>query len=253
MNAPTDSTLSAEAVRFHADQIRVNGYTVLPGTLPVDLISRLRDAFDLLLDRHRDAHPTNRGANRYQMYLPFEEPFATPQLYERPDVLAVVGAALGERFHLGYFASDTPYPGSDYQAVHPDSEQLFPEESLAVPPFALVLNVPLVDVTEENGPLEFWPGGTHHFPTGVDVQRLAAAMVSQRLTHPAGSILLRDPRAWHRGTPNRGTRSRPNLALVYHRPWYRFALEGPTLRRSQYDALSPTGKSLLRFATVQED
>ena len=36
---------------------------------------------------------------------------------------------------------------------------------------------------------------------------------------PAGSVLVRDIRTWHRGTPNRSETARPNLAMIYSRPW----------------------------------
>lgn len=239
-----------EPIRFYADQIRTNGFTVIENALPLSFIEAMRARFDTLLEAYRDANPTNRGANRFQMYLPFELPFSSPLLYAHPVVLAIVGEVLPKPFLLDYLASDTPFPGSDYQAVHADCGPLFPGAKMAVPPFSLVLNVPLVDVTEENGPLEIWPGGTHHFLDSVNIAALAPTMVSQRLTMKAGGILLRDPRVWHRGTPNRGSRSRPNIALVYTAPWYRFPQKPPTLRKADFEALNEQDKTLLRHATL---
>jgi ectoine hydroxylase-related dioxygenase (phytanoyl-CoA dioxygenase family) len=242
-----------EAIRFRADQIRVNGYTVLQNALPVEFIAEMRDRFDSLMEAHRRDYPTNRGDNRYQMYLPFEPPFSSPHLYEHPVVLAIVEAVLGPQILWSYLASDTPLPGSDYQRVHSDTRLLFPETNFSAPPYGLVANVPLVTVTEENGPLEIWPGGTHYMPGPADIQRLAETMESVRLTMEEGGILIRDLRAWHRGTPNRGARSRPNVALVYTRPWYRFEQKPPTLRRSDLERLSEKAQAMLRFATILED
>lgn len=246
-------SLDPEQIRRHADLIRVNGFTILENALPLEFIGAMRDRFDWILEQHRASNPNNRGANRYQMYLPFEEPFSSPQLYEHPDVLAVVEAVLGPQILWSYLASDTPLPGSDYQNVHSDTQLLFPETNFSAPPYGLVANVPLVDVTEENGPLEIWPGGTHYMPGRMNLQDLASSMTSQRLTMKAGGVLIRDLRAWHRGTPNRGTRSRPNVALVYTRPWYRFEQKPPTLRRSQLEGLSEKAQRMLRFATIIED
>lgn len=241
-----------DAIRFYADQIRANGYAVIENALPLAYVEAMRDRFDVLLEAYRNAVPTNRGANRYQMYLPFEAPFSDPLLYEHPVAIAIIKEILGDRFYLDYLASDTPFPGSDYQQVHSDAPPLFPERDMPTPIYALVLNTPLVDVTEENGPLEIWPGGTHNI-VGVNIPKLAETMVSQRLTMKAGGILLRDPRVWHRGTPNHGTRSRPNIALVYSRPWYRFPQNKPSLRRSLYDNLSERGKVMLKDATLLEE
>ena len=233
-----------------ADQIRTNGYVILEDLLPLSLIEALRDAFDPLLEAKRQAEPSNRGANRFQMYLPFVPPFADPLVYENSAVLATLENLLGPDILCAYFASDTPLPGAEYQRVHSDTRLLFPETQLSLPCYGVVLNIPLVDVTEENGPMEIWPGGTHLWPGGVDMQAMAERMTSLRVTMRAGSVLLRDLRMWHRGTPHRGTRSRPNVALVYTRSWYRFEQKVPSMTQSAYDSLSERAKRLFRFSEI---
>src|SRR5579863_6124469 len=240
-------------VSSHADQIRVNGYTVLDELLPRTFIDDLRVAFDRVLEDHRRATPSNRGANRYQMYLPFESPFADARLYANEIVMEVVRRLLGPDPTCVYFASDTPLPGSDYQRVHSDTRLLFPEASLSLPCYGLVLNVPLVDVTAENGPMEAWPGGTHLWPGGGDMAALAGVMPHGPLLMNAGSVLIRDLRMWHRGTPNRSQRSRPNLALVYTRPWYRFEQRVPVIPRACWETLPDSARSLFRYADLMDD
>src|ERR1051326_8377572 len=193
-----------------ADEIRMNGYVILEQMIPKEKVARMLERFDLLLEAKRASEPSNRGANRFQMHLPFELPFADPILYENPTVMAIVENLFGKDVILTYFASDTPFPGSDYQKVHLDCRLPFPEAAYGVPVYSVVLNTPLVDFTEENGPLELWPGGTHMIAQPKDLERTAAQMHSVRLLPKTGSILLRDARVWHRGTPSRGTRSRPN-------------------------------------------
>jgi hypothetical protein len=239
--------LSAED---YADLVRVNGYAVIDGLLPQPLIEEMRAAFDKLLAEHIAANPSNRGANRYQMYLPFEAPFADPRVYANPAVMAVVEAVLGPNAACVYFASDTPLPGSDYQRVHSDTQLLFPEANLSLPCYGLVLNIPLVDVTDENGPLEVWPGGTHLWSGKGEIASLAERMPHGPLRMNAGDVVIRDLRMWHRGTPNRSDRSRPNVALVYVRPWYRFEQKPPVIRLSSWNALSPAEQRLFRHATV---
>lgn len=242
---------SSGEIAFFAEQLRINGYTVLPERLPEDLIEQMRARFDVLIAETAAREPTNRGANRFQMYLPWGPPFANPLLYENAGVLAVVEAAMEPDITLRYFASDTPLPGSDYQKVHSDTRLLFPETELSLPCYGIVLNVPLVDCTEENGSLEFWPS-THLTPVRTDLDRLAATLPSAQANLKAGSLLLRDLRMWHRGTPNRSSGTRPQLALVYTRPWYRFELDGPQLTRAEYDALSDRGQRLLRHVTPRD-
>lgn len=244
-------TYLAEEIAQYAEQLRVNGFVVLPERLPEPLVTRMRQRFDELLAERVAQSPTNRGVNRYQMYLPWEPPLADPLLYENDGVIRVAEAVMEPDLTLRYFASDTPLPGSDYQKVHSDTRFLFPEAALPVPCYGLVLNVPLVDCTEENGSLEFWPS-THLTPGRADLERLAAGLPSLRANLKAGSLLLRDLRMWHRGTPNRSAAPRPHLAVVYTRPWYRFELDGPRLTRAQFEGLSERGKRLLRQVDIVE-
>jgi hypothetical protein len=242
--------LEEEHVQFLAERLRMDGYAVLEDAVPTPFIDQLRERFDQLLDARIQADGPNRGSNRYQMFLPWEPPFTDPTLIEHPWVLSLLERVLGQDFIMTYLASDTPMPGSDYQRVHSDTRLLFPEAGLSLPTYAVVANFPLVDVTDENGPLEFWPGGTHWMPAHVDLQRLAPTMTSIRCQMRAGSILLRDARCWHRGTPNHGTRSRPHVALVYTRPWYRFEQRPIEISRADYEALPEKTQRMLRFNSI---
>lgn len=242
---------TAEQIQDMADEVRVLGYTVLEGALPPDRVAVMRSRFDELLAETADREETNRGPARYQMYLPWAAPFTDPALFENEAALAVVEAVLGADPALVYFASDTPLPGSDYQRVHSDTRPLFPDAQFAPPAYGLALNAPLVDCTEENGSLEFWPG-THLCPPGSNPEALAPRLPSRRANLKAGSLLLRDLRMWHRGTPNRSKHSRPHLALVYTRPWYRFEQQVPRLSRAAYAALSERARRLLRFANLHD-
>ena len=246
----SNGTLDEATIQFLADRIRMDGYCVLGNAIPLDLIERLRECFDQLLDARIRADGANRGANRYQMFLPWEAPFTDSLVIENPRVMAILERVMGQDLIMTYLASDTPMPGSDYQRVHADTRLLFPETQLSLPAYGIVANLPLIDVTEENGPLEFWPGGTHLVAARPEMERHAAEMQSIRLTLRAGSILLRDLRSWHRGTPNRGTRSRPHVALVYTRPWYRFEQRTIEIPRAAYEALPEKTQKMLRFNTI---
>jgi ectoine hydroxylase-related dioxygenase (phytanoyl-CoA dioxygenase family) len=241
--------LGPDEIARRAAEILEHGYTVLENVVPPELVAAMRDRFELLLQARAAAEPTNRGAARYQMYLPWEPPFADPRFYERDDVLAIVEAVMEPEPALVYFASDTPLPGSDYQAVHSDTRPLYRELEVHLPPFGIVVNLPLVDCTEENGSLEFWPG-THRLTGPADLDRLPPGFESRRANLKAGSLLIRDLRMWHRGTPNRSAASRPHLALVYGRPWFRFNQQPPSLSHQAFEQLSERGKQLLRCAPL---
>ncbi|GMV79370.1 MAG: hypothetical protein AMXMBFR7_05540 [Planctomycetota bacterium] len=246
-------TLSAASLAQAVELVRHDGYVVFEAVLPREFISELRAAFLPLLEETVRRQPENRGSRRYQMHLPFKPPFCDARFIEHPIALAVVETILGSDCVCQYFASDTPLLGSDYQAVHSDIHPLFPESDLIVPAYGLVVNVNLVDFTPENGPLEIWPGGTHKMPGGVDLKGLAPRMLSHAVHMPAGSILIRDLRAWHRGTPNRTAEPRPNLALIYARHWFKTSYPPIRIPRAEFEKLSERAKKLFRFEQVLQD
>jgi len=244
--------MSEKSIEELADEIRMNGFVILENMIPLDAVGSWLECFDPMLERKRALEPTNRGANRYQMDLPFDLPFADPILYANPTVLAILDNLLGKDIICSYFASDTPFPGSDYQPVHLDCRLPFPEAPFGAPVYSVVVNTPLVDFTAENGPLEIWPGGTHMIAQPKNIEAMAAAMPSIKPLIKAGDILMRDPRVWHRGTPSNGTRSRPNLALVYSRGWFRFENHPTRIKipRATFESFEPRLKAMFRYCAI---
>jgi ectoine hydroxylase-related dioxygenase (phytanoyl-CoA dioxygenase family) len=254
--------LEPEKLAIAIEQVKANGYIVFDKVYSDEQMAELRAAFDPLFDEYIKRKGYNTGTNRAQMHLPFQAPFNDPSIIEHPIAMSVIDGLLGEYCKLSYFASDTPMPGSDYQAVHCDINPLFPDFSVALPPFSLVMNIPLVDTTEENGPLEVWPGGTHLHPDRatqdtldgtinphMHIVRAAEHMLSEKVYMSAGSIVIRDIRMWHRGTPNRSNYRRTNIALIYNRDWYG---NGYTIQipQEEYDKLPERSRLLLRHEKI---
>jgi len=240
------NTLDPETLNLAVQQFKANGYVLFEKVLPPDLVSTLHVEFMQVLTAHIAQTEQNRGVNRYQMHLPFTEPFIDPRVITNPFALPVIDAILGDDCICQYFASDTPLPGSDYQQVHADTHPLFPETGLAVPTYNIGFNIPLVDFRTDNGPIEIWPGGTHLTPSGVNMTELAPLMHSAEVLMPAGSLLIRDMRMWHRGTPNRSDEVRPNMALLYAQFWLKTSYPPIGIPRATYDGLSPRAQQLFR-------
>lgn len=245
-----DNALKPETLNSAVQQVKMNGYVVFEGVLPLDLVTELHATFMEAFEAHIARTDTNRGVNRYQMHMPFMSPLIDPRVITNPLALGVIDALLGNDCVCHYFASDTPLPGSDYQAVHPDIQLLFPETDLSLPAYSVVLNIPLVDFRDDNGPVEIWPGGTHLMPGRLNMQELAPLMHSERVLMPAGSLLIRDMRMWHRGTPNRSDSARPNMALIYSRAWLKTTYPPIGIPRKTYDRLSDRAKHLFRFEDI---
>lgn len=118
------------------------------------------------------------------------------------------------------------------QPTHTDSD--FDHPNI---PFALVVNVPLVEMVPHNGSTEVWLG-THSFTTlamqeGAHGDRasgrikkplLEARRVERPPSQPVvkkGSVVIRDLRLWHGGMPNLSDQPRVMLAMIHFAPWYR--------------------------------
>ena len=255
-------TLNPETLEIAVEQVRANGYIVFEKVIAEDKIAKIREAFDPLFDEYIERKGYNTGKNRAQMFLPFTEPFIDEEVIVNPFAMPVIDRILGQDHRCTYFASDTPMPGSDYQNVHCDIMPLFPELAIPLPIFSLVVNIPLVDVTEENGPLEVWPGGTHQNPDRANhdtldgsvnphlhIVRAAEHMYSEKVLMPAGSVVIRDIRMWHRGTPNRSNYRRTNLAMIFGRSWYG---GGASIQipRETYDRLPKKAQQVFRTELI---
>ena len=73
-------------------------------------------------------------------------------------------------------------------------------------------------------------------------------MQSMKVHMPAGSILIRDVRMWHRGTPNHSDEIRPNLALIYSASNRDNSIQIP---QETYDKLSDRAKQLFRWQKIR--
>lgn len=127
-----------------------------------------------------------------------------------------------------------PTPSPQRQPVHSDADFAHPSH-----PFALVVNVPLIDFTPENGSTELWLGTHTGELSGLQVQEgahgdRASGRIKEHLlverrnvrgpSQPSiskGSIVVRDLRLWHAGMPNWTDEVRVMLAMIHFAPWYR--------------------------------
>jgi ectoine hydroxylase-related dioxygenase (phytanoyl-CoA dioxygenase family) len=252
--------LAPETLQQAVNQVKLNGYVVIENAISDDLADELNSEFLSELNRlmktdseKTEVNTTEFRTNRVRMDLPFREPFIRPEIITNPFALQVVDQIVGEDCRCVYLSVDAPLPGSEYQAVHGDYAPFYPESDMVMPITGLVVNFPLIDFTEDNGPLEAWPN-THLIPeksfTGSYVQDAAKCIDPVRMLLPKGSIIIRDVRMWHRGTPNNSNEIRPNVALIYTRQWWDGAYypqENLGITKETYIGLSERAQQLLRY------
>jgi len=233
-----------------------DGIIVLRSHFDAEVLRRWYRDFQPSLAAHiRDQNDSpNRGSQRFYVTLPFAGTFANPAMFEDDDVLAIVERVVGPDPVMCQLATDTPLAGSDYQAWHADTPLLFPETNdNDTPSFQLAVNFPLVDVDEENGPLETTVG-THRMAKEEAMAMLAAGELEvRRMTMTLGDVMIRDVRAIHRGTPNRTARPRPMVVIGYSRRWLHRPEVNIRVPQSTFDGLSERARRLVRFNPVVAD
>jgi len=214
----------------------------------------------------------NRGAHRYsfggssltrsQLHNP-----AWQMLLDIPVVLEVLGGIFGSQdFILRAASGDFCMPGAHgYQPLHSDirdweSEQTTKFSAFHDPtghvnirdlptPYVAVNFLPQ-DVTRLNGPTRQIPGTQKS--RGV-IPSLRDEPEWMRLSTvcpvPAGSIMIRDTRAWHGGTPNLtdSIRSIPNLEI--YAPWFREPMV-PGITYADFKNLSERAQRLVRYSVA---
>jgi ectoine hydroxylase-related dioxygenase (phytanoyl-CoA dioxygenase family) len=213
--------VSRDEAQAHAEEVRRDSCTILRGALPVETIDAWNAAFQpLLLEAiEREGDDPNRGANRYYVTLPFHDLWADPAVVDNDAIMAVVEELVGADGVMCQLASDTPLLGSEHQDLHRDTQLLFPETGVETPPYQLAVNFPLVDVTAENGPMEYAPG-THLTSKAEGFRRIEAGEVALKpVLMNRGDVMIRDVRHIHRGTPNRTATPRPMVVIGYSRRW----------------------------------
>ncbi|MFK8111728.1 MAG: phytanoyl-CoA dioxygenase family protein [Rubripirellula sp.] len=166
------------------------------------------------------------GDRRYMISVDVKAEFNSPALYANPSVMSVLSRLLGEHFVISSFGSVLAFPGADAQPVHCDYPPLYPNPEICVglPPHAITLVVPLVDIDETTGGTAMWLG-THRQPNaGEELERLSQSESIEGavcLQPKMGDAFLMDYRLIHAGSANRSNETRPIMYIVYSRPWFR--------------------------------
>lgn len=234
---PTPAELSEgklDEPNLHAalSALKDDGFVVLRDIVAPAHIETLRDKMLSDVDEilKRSDAPFNFNTGNLQQDPPPFAPYLFRDVLLNDLVIQVSKALLGPGVKNSYYSGNTALPGGSRQPVHPDVAQLWPSLQHATPPFGLVINIPVVDATPQNGGTELWPG-THRnttFSIHQGSARISEEILeTRRGIHPpiqpsikAGSVLLRDIRLWHAGMPNYTEIPRPMIAMIHWCSWW---------------------------------
>ena len=224
--------IQQEHVAAAVNALRTDGMVVLNNIVDPTHLDQLRERMlaDLDVILQREDTPYNFTSSNVQQDPPPFPPYLFRDILLNDMVIAVTRAMLGPGVKNIFYSGNTALPSEQRQPVHPDQGQLWPNLAQATPAFNLVVNVPLVDVSDANGSTELWPGT--HVDTTYTIHdgssRVAPDLLeARRAVRPPiqpdlklGSVLIRDIRMWHAGMPNRTTQPRPMLAMIHACSWW---------------------------------
>ena len=220
-----DSTQAVQALRD-------DGIVVLEDAVDLAHIAALREKClaDVELLLKRPDKPFNWNPGNMQQDPPPFPPYLFRDVLANDAAIAVTKGVLGQGVKNAFYSGNTALPSEHRQPVHADMGQLWPHLELAHPAYAIVVNLPLVDMSAQNGSTEMWPG-THKDTSVVfqdgDIKVTPEAQEARKAVEPpvqptvkAGSLVLRDIRMWHAGMPNRTETPRPMIAMIHFVSWW---------------------------------
>ena len=228
-----EGRLSPQTTAQARQAILEDGYVVLENVVDLAHIAILRDRMleDLPAILARSDAPFNFTRSNVQQDPPPFHPYLFKDVLLNDFVIDVSESVLGRGVQNAFYSGNTALPNTDQrQPVHADLGHLWPNMTVATPPYALVVNVPVVDMSIENGSTEIWPGT--HLDTSVawqdgDIKVSTETLERRRAVRPplqpnvkAGSVLIRDIRMWHAGTPNHTPEPRPMIAMIHWPTWW---------------------------------
>jgi len=255
-----------------------DGFVVVKNVLNSDQLKLIQQGCDrviheiMALDKGRVG---NRGSHRYsfgsssrtghQVHNPewamlIDLPTVTPiltSIFGSPDYIARGGGG------------DFCLPGAvDYQPIHSDmgdrrifrndeTGQEFTAGSFLDPsgkinyrdlpcPY-IACNFLMVDFDAINGPIRQIPGTqSSHEPMPSLEEEPEWMKLSTLCPAEAASVVIRDIRAWHGGTPNLSNEVRAIPNIEYYAPWFREPME-ISMPSDIYDTLSEHGQKICRY------
>lgn len=222
--------LKAEHLQLAVQAIRRDGFVVLNQVVDPAHLEVLHDKIlkDVAVLKARKDAPYNWNKGNIQQDPPPFPPYLFRDILLNDMAVAVSKAVLGAGLTNSFYSGNTALPSRERQPVHADSGQLWPELAVAHPTCQLVVNIPVVEMTPQNGSTEIWPG-THLETTvvaGGDIKVPTELVEQQRALAPPlqpvvrrGSVLIRDMRLWHAGMPNLTAHPRPMIATIHSAYW----------------------------------
>lgn len=207
------------------EQLHRDGYVLLRQAIPAGWLDELRAAFDAGA-KPSDQWPVPRGPGWRHSLLDLDP--KVQAVCRLPQVLAVAGELIGERFFLSQVEGREPLQGGGYQTLHRDLSALRPGDTAKALAF-------FDDYGPENGATRIVPGTHRPAPDEPPIDPNDESR-SMQLSGSAGDILVFDSDLVHAGSLNpSGARRRSILVCYFAEPLYDSHLRTANLRSVRMD------------------
>lgn len=227
-NEPS-STISDECVEQASHLFSTHGALWIKDVFDPEFIDELADAYD----KRYTSRPVSQlkkhyaivGDHRFMISIRVEAPFDNPLLFDHPQLSSILRHWLGSQYVISSLGSVVTFAGADAQPIHFDHPPLFESEEkcLGLPPYAVTMVVPLVDLDRQTGSTAIWEGSHRSKGARKQLESLMHEPDWDAASVPLakkGDVYFMDYRVIHGGTANRSEDSRPILYIVYSRPWF---------------------------------
>src|SRR5450830_267108 len=207
------------------EQLHRDGYVLLRRAIPAEWLDDLRAVFDAGV-KPSDQWPVPRGMDCRHSLLDVDA--KVQAVCRLPELLAVVGELIAERFFLSQVEGREPLAGGGHQRLHRDLSAQRPGDMAN----ALVY---FDDYGPGNGATRIVPG-SHRPEPGAPPFDFNDESRSVPLSGSAGDILVFDVDLVHAGSLNAiGARRRSILISYFAEPLYASHLETVSLRNIRMD------------------
>ncbi|HEX4331012.1 MAG TPA: phytanoyl-CoA dioxygenase family protein [Usitatibacter sp.] len=206
------------------DQLHRDGHALLRGAIPAEWLEPLRATFDAGA-KPSDQWPVPRQASWRHALVDLDS--KVQAVCRLPEMLAVVGELIGERFFLSQVEGREPMPGGGHQALHRDLSARWPGDTVSALAF-------LDDYGTHNGATRIIPGS--HRPAQGEPLDFNDESRAVQLSGSAGDILVFDADLAHAAGRNAsGARRRSFLIGYRNELLYASHLETAKLRSIRMD------------------
>lgn len=279
-------TCSPGDVQRAAELFYRDGFVVIRDVLDAKQLAKLREGCEevmteiVKLDKHRRG---NRGSHRYSFSPAYQHdsmlhhpawvqlvdlPTLTPilqRIFDSPDYhclnaggdFCLPGTTLYEPLHTDV-GDRHAYKAGDVLKSHGSFRDPRGKVTLRdLPCPSIACNFFTDDQTALNGPTRQIRGTQKWCMRSPSLEEEPSWMqYSTACPVKAGSVILRDIRAWHGGTPNLSNKCRAIPAVYFWAPWYRENLgeTGPAMPRDVYEdpeITSDYARHLLRYLVAK--